>query len=101
MRFDRQAKPGVSDLLTIYSSLTGTSRDTLVAEYRGRGAGQPTRWTSPRWSPRPGPRPEARPGAARRPRRASTAGRGCPEGQGHHVPAPWPRCTGGWASSGA
>ena len=36
VRFDRQAKPGISNLLTIYSSLTGTPVDTLVAEYEGK-----------------------------------------------------------------
>ena len=36
VRFDRQAKPGVSNLLTIYSSLTGTPVDALVAEYEGK-----------------------------------------------------------------
>ncbi|WP_144793462.1 tryptophan--tRNA ligase [Kocuria palustris] len=36
IRFDRAAKPGVSNLLTIYSSLTDRSIDDLVAEYEGR-----------------------------------------------------------------
>lgn len=36
IRFDREAKPGVSNLLTIYSALTGRDVDGLVAEYEGR-----------------------------------------------------------------
>lgn len=36
IRFDREAKAGVSNLLTIYSALTGRSIDELVAEYEGK-----------------------------------------------------------------
>ncbi|QVI27085.1 tryptophan--tRNA ligase [Mycolicibacterium neoaurum] len=39
IRFDRDAKPGVSNLLTIQSAVTGTDVDTLVAGYEGRGYG--------------------------------------------------------------
>lgn len=39
IRFDREAKPGVSNLLTIYSVLSGRSIDSVVAEYSGRGYG--------------------------------------------------------------
>ncbi|TQK30939.1 tryptophan--tRNA ligase [Arthrobacter sp. SLBN-53] len=39
IRFDRDAKPGVSNLLTIQSAVTGTDIDTLVAGYQGRGYG--------------------------------------------------------------
>ncbi len=39
IRFDREAKPGVSNLLTIQSAVTGTDIDTLVAGYAGRGYG--------------------------------------------------------------
>ncbi|OFJ54396.1 tryptophan--tRNA ligase [Mycolicibacterium grossiae] len=39
IRFDRDAKPGVSNLLTIQSAVTGTDVDTLVAGYAGRGYG--------------------------------------------------------------
>jgi tryptophanyl-tRNA synthetase len=39
IRFDRTAKPGVSNLLTIQSAVTGTDIDTLVAGYAGRGYG--------------------------------------------------------------
>ncbi|KAA0118180.1 tryptophan--tRNA ligase [Mycolicibacterium sp. P9-22] len=39
IRFDREAKPGVSNLLTIQSAVTGTDIDTLVAGYTGRGYG--------------------------------------------------------------
>ncbi|KUG55202.1 tryptophan--tRNA ligase [Kocuria palustris] len=36
IRFDRTAKPGVSNLLTIYSSLTGRPIDDIVADYEGK-----------------------------------------------------------------
>jgi tryptophanyl-tRNA synthetase len=39
IRFDRDAKPGVSNLLTIQSAVTGAAIDTLVATYAGRGYG--------------------------------------------------------------
>jgi tryptophanyl-tRNA synthetase len=39
IRFDRDAKPGVANLLTIYSVLAGRSIDDVVAEYSGRGYG--------------------------------------------------------------
>lgn len=39
IRFDPEAKPGVSNLLTIQSAVTGTAIDTLVAGYEGRGYG--------------------------------------------------------------
>jgi len=39
VRFDEAAKPGVSNLLTIFSALTGRSIDAIVAEYDGRGYG--------------------------------------------------------------
>ncbi|BCL15569.1 tryptophan--tRNA ligase [Micromonospora sagamiensis] len=37
--FDAEAKPGIANLLTIYSALTGRSIDDLVAAYAGRGYG--------------------------------------------------------------
>ncbi|MFI9642025.1 tryptophan--tRNA ligase [Micromonospora sp. NPDC051925] len=37
--FDAVTKPGVSNLLTIYSALSGRSIDDLVAAYAGRGYG--------------------------------------------------------------
>ncbi|MEV4517266.1 tryptophan--tRNA ligase [Dactylosporangium sp. NPDC049525] len=37
--FDQAAKPGVSNLLTIYSALTGRSIEDLVAAYDGKGYG--------------------------------------------------------------
>lgn len=37
--FDAQQKPGVSNLLTIYSALSGRSIDDLVAAYAGKGYG--------------------------------------------------------------
>ncbi len=37
--FDQAAKPGVSNLLTIYSALTGRSVEDLVAAYDGKGYG--------------------------------------------------------------
>ena len=39
IRFDRDAKPGVSNLLTIQSAVTGTTVEDLVAGYAGRGYG--------------------------------------------------------------
>ena len=39
IRFDEEGKPGVSNLLTIYSSLTGRTIDDLVTAYDGRGYG--------------------------------------------------------------
>lgn len=39
VRFDRAAKPGVSNLLTIYSVLSGQSIESIVSEYEGRGYG--------------------------------------------------------------
>ncbi|HET6562690.1 MAG TPA: tryptophan--tRNA ligase [Marmoricola sp.] len=39
VRFDEQNKPGVSNLLTIYSALTGESVEALVDKYAGRGYG--------------------------------------------------------------
>jgi tryptophanyl-tRNA synthetase len=39
IRFDRDAKPGVANLLTIYSVLAGRSVDDVVNEYSGRGYG--------------------------------------------------------------
>lgn len=34
--FDREAKPGVSNLLAIYSAMTGEDIDTIVARYEGK-----------------------------------------------------------------
>lgn len=39
IRFDREAKPGVSNLLTIQSAVTGADVDKLVEGYAGRGYG--------------------------------------------------------------
>ncbi|MCL8025198.1 tryptophan--tRNA ligase [Nocardioides bruguierae] len=39
IRFDPEAKPGVSNLLTIYSALTARSVTDLVEEYAGKGYG--------------------------------------------------------------
>ena len=36
IRFDREAKPGVSNLLTIHSALSGTSVEDLEAEFAGK-----------------------------------------------------------------
>ena len=36
IRFDPEAKPGVSNLLTIYSTLTGKTVAELEAEYQGK-----------------------------------------------------------------
>ena len=39
IRFDLEAKPGVSNLLSIQSAVTGVAVDALVAGYEGRGYG--------------------------------------------------------------
>jgi tryptophanyl-tRNA synthetase len=39
IRFDRETKPGVSNLLGIYSAITGTSVNAAVAEFAGEGYG--------------------------------------------------------------
>jgi tryptophanyl-tRNA synthetase len=39
VRFDRAAKPGVANLLTVFSVLDGRSVDDLVAQYSGGGYG--------------------------------------------------------------
>ncbi|AXL12697.1 tryptophan--tRNA ligase [Microbacterium foliorum] len=39
VRFDRETKPGVSNLLTIYSALTGRPVGSIEDEYAGRGYG--------------------------------------------------------------
>lgn len=39
IRFDRENKPGVSNLLAIQSALTGNSIDKIVAGYEGQGYG--------------------------------------------------------------
>ncbi|MGN0976402.1 MAG: tryptophan--tRNA ligase [Gemmiger sp.] len=39
VRFDRENKPGVSNLMTIYSVFTGKSNDEIAAEFAGRGYG--------------------------------------------------------------
>jgi tryptophanyl-tRNA synthetase len=39
IRFDKDAKPGVANLLSIYSVLAGRTIDDLVAEYAGQGYG--------------------------------------------------------------
>ena len=38
--FDRENKPGLSNLLEIYSTMTGESIDSIVARYEGCGYGQ-------------------------------------------------------------
>ncbi|QZN86409.1 tryptophan--tRNA ligase [Cellulomonas sp. C5510] len=39
VRFDREAQPGVANLLTIFSALTGRDVDAIVADYEGKGYG--------------------------------------------------------------
>ncbi len=39
IRFDPENKPGVSNLLTIQSALSGTPIDVLVDKYQGKGYG--------------------------------------------------------------
>ena len=40
IRFDQAEKPGISNLLSIYSVFTGKKIDEIVAEYEGSGYGQ-------------------------------------------------------------
>ena len=39
IRFDIEAKPGVSNLLNIYSAFSGKTVEELVAQYEGQGYG--------------------------------------------------------------
>ena len=39
VRFDREAKPGVSNLMCIYSTFTGKSNEEIAAEFEGKGYG--------------------------------------------------------------
>jgi tryptophanyl-tRNA synthetase len=39
VRFDPEGKPGISNLLTIFSAVTGREVDEIAAEYDGRGYG--------------------------------------------------------------
>jgi tryptophanyl-tRNA synthetase len=39
VRYDRENQPGVANLLTIFSALTGRDVDAIVADYAGRGYG--------------------------------------------------------------
>ena len=39
VRFDRETKPGVSNLMCIYSTFTGKSTDEIAAEFEGKGYG--------------------------------------------------------------
>ncbi|MFM2351873.1 MAG: hypothetical protein RL096_354 [Actinomycetota bacterium] len=39
IRFDREEKPGISNLLGIYSAITGEGMDSLVARFEGAGYG--------------------------------------------------------------
>ena len=39
VRYDREAKPGVSNLLVIYAALTGRQIPSIEDEYAGRGYG--------------------------------------------------------------
>ncbi len=39
VRLDREKQPGVANLLTIFSALTGREVDAIVADYDGRGYG--------------------------------------------------------------
>ncbi|QGH35631.1 tryptophan--tRNA ligase [Gracilibacillus salitolerans] len=38
--YDKESKPGISNLLTIYASCTGESIDELVQKYKGKGYGE-------------------------------------------------------------
>ena len=39
VRFDKDAKPGVANLMNIYSTLTGKSMEQIEAEFAGQGYG--------------------------------------------------------------
>ena len=39
VRFDRENKSGVSNLMTIYGTFTGKSMDEIAAEFEGKGYG--------------------------------------------------------------
>ena len=39
IKFDEKEKPGISNLLTIHSALSGTSIEKLEAEFEGKGYG--------------------------------------------------------------
>lgn len=39
VRFDQEAKPGISNLMTIYSSITGMSMEAIQNEFEGKGYG--------------------------------------------------------------
>ena len=39
VRFDREAKPGVSNLMTVYATFTGKTMEQIAAEFEGRGYG--------------------------------------------------------------
>jgi tryptophanyl-tRNA synthetase len=39
IRFDRENQPGIANLLTIYSALTGREVEAIVADYAGKGYG--------------------------------------------------------------
>ena len=39
VRFDQEAKPGVSNLMTIYSAITGKTMAEIEAEFAGKGYG--------------------------------------------------------------
>ena len=68
--FDEEEKPGISNLLTIYSALSGKPIDDIVGEYDGRGYGDLKKdlGDGRRRRDHSDPRPDAR--AARRPDRA-------------------------------
>ena len=40
VRYDEEGKPGISNLLTIYSALTGDPVEAIVEKYAGRGYGE-------------------------------------------------------------
>ena len=83
IRFDAEEKPGISNLLTIYSALTGRPVHELEEELRRPRLRRPQEGPRRRGRrvrdavPRPHPRAARRPGPPRRdPRRSGRAGRG-------------------------
>ena len=78
VRFDEEEKPGVSNLLTIYSALTGTQRRRAREGVRRPGLRRPQEGPRRRRGRVRDAVPRPDPGAARRPRRSST--RSCADG---------------------
>ena len=100
VRYDREAKPGVSNLLVIYAALTGRQIPAIEDEYAGRGYGDFKKGLAEVVVNEFGPVRAARARAARRPRRARPrARRQRREGRGGRATARSPTSTTRSASS--